>query len=107
MLHLADKAAALIITLCLDRESTQHLYKSPQLSRKSSYCSDRDHAEMNICDYEENGCYRASEMWTIDFFKMRKISELDATFFYIAIIVMATLICHGEWYNWRERDYET
>lgn len=101
MLFLSDKLAALFITLCLD-----DLGKSPMMSINSFYASERDKEEMLLCDYSCDGRHKASEMWALDFFKMRKIVEYDDTFFFTAIIVMATLAVNGRWYNWRESEYK-
>ena len=102
MIFLSDKLAALFITLCLD-----DLGKSPMMALDSFYASKRDKGEMLMCDHSFKGRHKASEMWAIDFFKMRKIVDLDDTFFFTAMIVMATLIVNGRWYNWREADYQS
>lgn len=100
LLYLADKTSALLITLWLD-----HMGRSPLMQQDSDLASPRDLAEMKMCDFVSNHSCRASEMWAIDFFKMRKIVDLDETFFFTALIIMATLIVHGRWYSWREKDY--
>lgn len=100
LLYLSDKVAALIVTLCLDA-----MGHAPILSPSSKYASMRDRQEMDVCDFCLNGKYRASEMWAIDYFEMRYIVELDRTFFFTAIVAMATLMVNGRWYSWREKDY--
>lgn len=104
LMYLSDKTAATIVTLCLDL-----MEDSPMMNRDSPYASGRDHDEMALCDYSvtrpEGEYYRASEMWTVDFFKMRNIVELDNTGFFTALIIMATIMVHGNWYKWRENDY--
>lgn len=101
LLFLADKVSAFIATLCLDR-----FIKMPMMNRYSSEASERDQLEMSNCDYVYNGAYfSASEMWTMDFLAIRKTVELDETMFFTAVLVMATILSHGEWYSWRNRDY--
>ena len=101
LLKVADKAAALLITLCYDS-----IGKPPVMHKDNPNLSERDIAEMRICDeFSEDGYFKASEMWAVDFFKMRKFNELDGSGFFTAIIVMYTLIVKGRWYTWREKDY--
>ncbi|MBR3143771.1 hypothetical protein IKF12_01020 [Candidatus Saccharibacteria bacterium] len=100
LLKAADKAAALIITLCYDS-----IGQPPMLHIDNPNLSKRDVEEMKICGSGEDGWYRASEMWAIDYFKLRKFNELDKDNFFTAIIVMYTLIVKGYWYTWREKDY--
>lgn len=103
MIYLSDKVAALIITLCLDQ-----MDDSPLTHFESPFISERDVEEMKICDVVLNGNkYRASEMWTIDFFKMRELCQYDDTMYFTALIVAATLETHLRWYNWRKADYIT
>ena len=100
LIYLADKVAALMITLCLD-----HLGHSPMILSDSPYVSERDQAEMERCDFAMGHAYKASEMWCIDFFQMRNIVRYDDDFFFTALIVMATLMVNEKWYKWRETDY--
>lgn len=100
LLYLADKTSALIITLWHDQKG-----RYPLMSPDSPAVSGRDRAEMKLCDYDFNGHYRASEMWAIDFFKMRNLTEYDDTGYYTALIVAYTLEVNGCWYKWREKDY--
>ena len=101
LLYLADKTAALFVTLCLD-----FIGQPPLMAKDSPYASSRDIQEMELCDYcVEDKFYKASEMWAIDYFKMRSIIKFDETTFYTRLIVMATLMVNGKWYTWREKDY--
>lgn len=103
LLFLSDKIAAIIVTLCLDL-----MGDSPLMDKNSPYASERDLSEMQTCDFSTNdGFYRASEMWTIDYFRERRICELDTSGFFTGLILMATLMVHGKWYNWRISDYLT
>lgn len=100
LLYVADKTAAILMALVYDSLGLMPTIDGsmPELSRK-------DVAEIGLCDFEYNGHYKASEIWTIDFFHIRKINELDDTNFFTAIIVLYTLIVNGRWYDWREDDY--
>lgn len=100
LVYLADKTAALFVTLCLDK-----IGKSPLMNLTSPYASVRDRREMAMCDVSVNGAYKASEMWAIDFFKERKIIRFDETMIFTKMIIMATLMVNKRWYLWRERDY--
>ena len=101
MIYLADKVAALIITLCLD-----HLGHPPMILEDSDYASERDRQEMTMCDFcSDFHAYKASEMWAVDFFVMRDLVRFDEDFFFTAILVMATLMVNGKWYSWREKMY--
>ena len=101
LIHLADKAAAIIITLCYDDAKV-----SPIIHKDDPSLSKRDLEEIKLCDYCENGYFRASEMWTVDYLHIRKFAELDIDGFFTAIIVMYTLMVNGRWYSWREKDYQ-
>ncbi|MBO7657330.1 HD domain-containing protein [Candidatus Saccharibacteria bacterium] len=100
LIYMSDKISALLVTLCLDS-----MGKSPMMKDISPHASARDVEEMKICDYSANRARKASEMWAIDFFKMRRLNQYDDTTFFTAIIVMATLMVNGTWYKWREKDY--
>ena len=100
LLYMADKTAALLITLQYDEVSLP-----PTMDYNNPLASERDKKEMELCDYKENDKYRASEMWAIDYFKMRRISDQDDYGFFTAIVVMRTLEVNGKWYSWREKDY--
>ena len=101
LIFCADKIAALFMTLCY--EEVGH---SPLMKKHSRYASERDRKEMAMCDFSENGACRASEMWAIDYFKMRELIQYDDNGFFTALIVMYTLMVHGCWYTWREKDYQ-
>lgn len=101
LLKLADKTAALIITLCYDDANA-----SPIIYVSDPNLSARDSKEIEMCDWNRAGYHKASEMWTIDHFRIRKFIYLDDDNFFTAIIVMYTLMVnHGKWYSWREKDY--
>lgn len=106
LIYMADKVSAIIATLTLDL-----LQHSPCMRYNNKDKSERDMVEMNICDYVDNPAYRngyrkASEMWTIDHLRLRKLNRFDDTGFFTAILVMYTLLINGRWYHWRELDYE-
>lgn len=97
-----DKASANIITLTYDS-----LGLSPTRSFDDPDLSGRDTDEMRACDtILSDGKRLGSEMWMVDFFRLRKINAYDDTGFATAILIMYTLMVHGKWYDWRERDYE-
>lgn len=100
MLYVTDKISALFITLWHDSVG-----RHPLMHPKSRKISGRDFAEMQICDDKVNGCYRASEMWAIDYFKMRELEQYDDTGYFTALIVAYTLAVNGHWYIWRDHDY--
>ena len=99
-LYLADKVSFIVSTLCY------RYYNKPLLAeKKNPMFSDRDRREMAICDYQEGGFCRYSEMVTIDYFKERKHIEKDYTGYFTALIVMLTLFINKRWYRWRIADY--
>ena len=100
LLYLTDKTSAIFITLWHDKVG-----RHPLMHPRSRKISGRDFAEMQLCDDKINGCYRASEMWTIDYFKMRELEQYDDTGYFTALIVAYTLEVNGRWYIWREQDY--
>ena len=102
LIYLSDKVAALMVTLCLD-----YLEKPPMISKDSIYASERDHQEMEMCDFSlDQHVFKASEMWAIDFFVIRELVKFDEDFFFTALIVMATLMVNDKWYSWREKMYK-
>ncbi|MDO4612028.1 MAG: HD domain-containing protein [Candidatus Saccharibacteria bacterium] len=102
MLYLADKVAAVLITLAYDSVG-----KPPMLHGCDKTASKRDKDEMEMCDWSKMGFHKASEMWTMDLLSMRRITvRFDATGFFTAIIVMMTLMVNDSWYQWREKEYE-
>lgn len=99
LIYCADKVAAVMITLQYD------LNENSPILKKTSHPSARDLKEMSLCDKKvRNGC-RASEMWTIDWFKARKLIQYDETGFFTSLIIMRTLQVNECWYHWRENDY--
>lgn len=108
LIYSADKAAAIIATLTYD--STDAIFDikvpTPLMYENDVRASARDKTEMHICDFtSKGGGHKASEMWTIDHFHIRKLSRFDETGYFTAIIVMYTLLSNGHWYEWREQDY--
>lgn len=100
LIYLADKIAAIFMTLFYDS-----IEYPAVINTRQSDLSIRDRKEMSLCDWHEDGFYRASEMWTLDFFRMRETWQFDHSGFFTAIIVMYTLMVNGKWYSWREEDY--
>lgn len=102
LLYISDKFAATFITLTYDS-----LGYSPALAPNSDHASPRDFDEMMLCGYvAPDGRRRASEMWTVDMLRIRKLIDYDDTGFVTACLVMYTLMVHGQWYKWRKIDYD-
>ena len=99
-LYVADKTAAIIIALCCEQVDIK-----PKMHFENNSASANEFFDMNVCDNCEDKFYLASEMWTVDFFKTRQIYQYDNSGFFVALIVMITLIIHEKWYRWREKDY--
>ncbi len=102
LLYLSDKVAAIIITLAYD-----DIGRSPKMRLSNPNATERDLAEMAICDEKEDGACLASEMWTVDYFKVRELEKLDDEGIFTALVVMATLLVKDHWYKWRIHDYAT
>ncbi len=101
LLYCSDKTSAIIMSLCYDMFGL-----SPQMSENDPDISEIDRKNMSFCDYHNNGFCKASEMWTVGFFKTRQTFVYDDYGFFTAILIMATLLVNGTWYAWREKDYE-
>lgn len=110
LIYGADKLAAILMALGYDSVGM-----SPTMANISTDASAMEHAAMNHCQYREyhvggsTGDYylcRASEMWTFAWFKYQEMNKFDETGMLTAILAMYTLIVNGEWYAWREKDYE-
>ena len=105
LLYVADKIAATLMVLYYDS-----IDLPPVLDSCKPGLSDKELAEMKICKQKVPGradtFYKASEMWAIDYFKIRKLYEYDTTGLVTAILIMSTIITNGKWYEWREEDYE-
>ena len=69
------------------------------------YASALDKKAMVMCDNINNNRCRASEMWTISFFKLKNNILFDRTGYFTALIVMMTLDVNGKWYDWRTKEY--
>ena len=103
LLYLADKVSAVIAVLACDAFG-----QYPAKHITTDDLTNRDIAEMRLCDTEiAYHAYLASEMWTIDYFKARRLVKYDEIGFFTALIVMFTLQIHGRWYYWREADYSS
>ena len=101
ILHLSDKVAAIITTLTYDR-----LGHPPVMSMTSTAASDKDRKEMAVCDYYNQGFCKASEMWTMDYFLIRRFVDRDHTGYFTSLIVAATLMANdNKWYDWRTQGY--
>ena len=101
LIYLADKVSAIIAVLACD---AQEQYPAKRVLADN--LTNRDIAEMRLCDTEiAYHAYLASEMWTIDYFKSRRLVKYDEIGFFTALLVMFTLQIHGRWYNWRAADY--
>ncbi len=99
-LFVADKLSAILMMLCYDDLGCYpHAYYDDQ------DISEVNKAEIKLCELSHNDGYLLSEIWTVDFLFAREMTRYDDTGFFTAIIIMATLLVHGKWYNWREKQY--
>lgn len=101
-LYVADKIALIVMALRCDTKKV-----SPTMQLNDPDASDNERADMQTCDRcDKNGRFLGSEMWTVDYFKTRRLYRYDSTGFFTAFVVMATLAAHNNrWYHWREKDY--
>ncbi|MBR3353401.1 HD domain-containing protein [Candidatus Saccharibacteria bacterium] len=100
LIYTADKASAILRTLYEDK-----IGAPARMSLNYEHASDNDKKAMAICDDKTDGKCRASEMWTVNFFKLTKSVNCDETGYMTALIVMMTLEINGKWYDWRADDY--
>lgn len=100
LIYAADKASAILRTLYEDK-----IGDPARMSLDYKHASDNDKKAMAICDDKTDDKCRASEMWTINYFKLAKSVKHDETGYMTALIVMMTLEINGKWYNWRADDY--
>ena len=101
ILYLADKISAIIATgVRIEDEN------APKIKKNNPAVSQNDMKEMSYCDNCEDGFYRASEMWTVDYLEIRKIAQYDDTGYFTSVLVMITIMLNGKWYDWREQQYE-
>ena len=105
ILYVADKVSAILTCLYLDKIAPTIGIKPPRMKMFSRYSSVNDRKEMRICERIDGNLRRASEMWTIDYLKLRRRVRFDDSGFFTSILVMYTLMVNKTWYNWRERDY--
>ena len=102
LLYLADKISAIPETLAYDMAGL-----SPVKYWNDDDISNHDREIMSFCTCHGTGAYKASEVWTASYIK-RGLTKMDDTGFFTAMMVMITLIANkGEWYGWREKDYES
>ncbi|MBQ3432760.1 HD domain-containing protein [Candidatus Saccharibacteria bacterium] len=101
MLYTADKASAIIMMLTYDKIGLcPKVYPGePTIAKISPF-------EIAMCTKQPDGSMLLSELWTLDYLYGRKLIQFDDTGFFTAIIVMATLIVHEDWYTWRENHYD-
>lgn len=108
LLYAADKASAILTTLGYDSMGAPCI-----MSTAFAGASAKEAKAMSLCEFrtertDKFGNYqlcRASEMWTIDYFKIRKLYQYDDTGIITAILIIESLIVNGKWYDWREKDY--
>ena len=100
ILYLADKLSAILMMLCYD-----DLGLYPYAHYDDPDISDINKAEIKLCEMRYNEGYLLSEIWTVDFLFARELTRYDDTGFFTAVIIMATLLVHGKWYDWREKQY--
>lgn len=105
ILYVADKLSAIIMMLVYDKLAYDHLCHYPHVYTDEKSISKIDQKEIDMCQKRPNGSILLSELWTVDFLYGRKIVNYDDGGFYTAILVMATLLVHNEWYEWREKQY--
>lgn len=110
LIFAADKVSAILVTLGYD--AVDH---SPIMSTDFTKASEKEKSAMQLCEFRTKrvsmlGDYeicRASEMWTIDYLKYRKLYQYDDTGLITAILIMESLIVNEKWYSWREADYSS
>lgn len=110
LIYGADKLAAILAALKYDSMDAPRT-----MSSTFEGASDMERTAMEHCQYREYhvggpaGDYylcKASEMWTFIGLKFQELHKYDASGMLIAILVMESLIVNGEWYEWREKDYQ-
>ena len=99
-LYVADKVAAIIMMLYYDKMGL-----NPRVSPTDETLAKVSQIEIDLCHREPGGKILLSELWTVDFLYGREIVNYDDTGFFLAILVMMTLLVHGKWYDWREAQY--
>ena len=100
ILYVADKVSTILMMLYYDQVE---LY--PSISPNSPKISKASREEREFCEVQQDGTILLSELWTVDFLYGRNIAQYDDTGFFLAVLVMMTLIIRGEWYDWREAQY--
>lgn len=100
IIYAADKLAAIIMMLCYD-----YLGLYPHAHPNEESMTKVNQIELNTCEIKYQKGILLSELWTVDFLVGRKLVKYDDTGFFTALLVACTLLCHGKWYNWRERNY--
>lgn len=101
-LFVADKVSAILSSLYLDKYDEN----PPRMNPRSYQICEHDLREIRVCERRiGKGICRASEMWTVDYLKLRQRVKYDDSGFFTAILVMYTLVVNQTWYTWRECDY--
>lgn len=100
LLHVADKVSGILAVLRYDLDGYP-----PIKTFEDKGISKSDSIAMKLCDHQEHGICKASEMWSIVYFKIRRTCKYDDTGYITGILVMTTLIVNGKWYKWRTADY--
>ena len=101
LLYLGDKNSAIENVLACDARG-----EYPAKCITDDNLTNRDIEEMRICELKiRRNTYLASEMWTVDYLKTRRLVRFDDYGFFTSLLVMHTLQAHGKWYSWREADY--
>ena len=101
LLYLADKVSATLMALCYNSQ-----YQAPHKAITAENITLREIEGMRLCDEEySRNTYYASEIWTVDYFKSRRLVKYDDTGFITALLVMYTLQVRHDWYSWREQEY--
>lgn len=100
IIYLADKLSAIIMMLAYD-----NLDMLPRANPSESSLSSVSRTEINLCELRKDNSILLSELWTVDFLFGRELNQYDDTGFFTALLVMATLLVHDKWYQWREDQY--
>lgn len=102
LLYTADKVSAIIMMLAYDQ-----LKLFPHAFANDDSLSNITLRELNLCEMRSpEGGLLLSELWTIDYLCGRNLIQYDKLGFFTALLIMITLIVHGNWYHWRESMYK-
>ena len=101
MIYVAEKIATIIMMLAYE---TLGMY--PHAFPEDESLSETPCEELAMCEKRSpEGGLLLSELRTIDYLYGRELARYDITGFFTALMIMATLVVHGEWYGWRIRQY--